>query len=462
MRTTSLFGVRRSLRLVLCLGAIALAACAHVAQERPPNIVFLVADDLGYGGLGVQGDREVRTPHIDAIAGRGIRLTNYYANHHVCAPSRAALLTGVYQHRMGFEYNPGGSGPNFGLPTDTPTVAERLKQQGYATALFGKWHLGQKPEHHPNARGFDNFYGFLGGTHPYALDGVTQYNATDADDARTPRVLRQRERADMPAHMTEALGDEAVRFIGEHKHEPFFVMLSFNAPHVPMQTTQAYHEKFSGVPDLKRRLHLAMMSVMDDQVGRVVDTLKREGLERNTLLVFISDNGGPQSQTTSSNYPLSGDKGSFWEGGIRVPALVQWPGKIEAGRVLAQSAISTDMTATALALAGALPAQGIDGVNLMPWLQGARAGQPVHEALYWRAGNQGAIRQGDWKLIKRGEQWSLFNLVSDIGERMDLATSQPQRVADMRAAWLAWSTQMKPPAWVPGRSADAALPPGKL
>lgn len=453
MHKTWSFKVWRLMRIGLCLTACSLAAYA-APVDRPPNIVFLVADDLGYGGLGVQGDSEVRTPHIDAMAARGVRLTNYYANHHVCAPSRAALLTGVYQHRMGFEFNPGGSGPNFGLPTDTPTIAERLKQQGYATALFGKWHLGQKPEQHPNSRGFDDFYGFLSGTHPYATDGVTQYNATDADDARTPRVLKQRQATEMPAHMTEALGDQAVRFIETHKQDPFFMLVAFNAPHVPMQTTRAYHDRFSEVPDLKRRLHLAMMSALDDQVGRVADTLKREGLERNTLLVFISDNGGPQSQTTSSNYPLSGNKGSFFEGGIRVPALVQWPGRIAAGQVLAQSAISTDMTATALALAGALPAQGIDGVNLLPWLQGTRTGEAIHDALYWREGTQGAMRQGEWKLVKAGDQWSLFNLSSDIGERTNLAAVQAPRVMDMRAAWSTWSAQMKPPAWAPGRVAN--------
>ncbi len=439
----------------LLIALVCLVGCAHHPVVRAPNIVFLVADDLGYGDLGVQGDKEVRTPNIDAIAARGARFTNYYANHHVCAPSRAALVTGVYQHRMGFEYNPGGAGPNFGLPLDAPTVAERLKQQGYATALFGKWHLGQKPEQHPNARGFDHFYGFLGGTHPYAIDGITQYSPTDAADARTARVLRQRVPVEMPAHMTEALGDEAVQFIAAHKTQPFFLMLSFNAPHVPMQTTQGYYERFSHVQDQKRRLHLAMLAALDDQVGRVVDTLKREGLERNTLLVFISDNGGPQRQTTSSNYPLRGDKGVFLEGGIRVPAIVEWPGKIAAGQVLTQPAISTDMTATALALAGALPVTVLDGVNLMPWLQGERAGQRVHDALYWRAGATGAMRQGDWKLLRQEEKWSLFNLAVDIDERNDLGATQPQRLSAMRTAWLAWSAQMKPPAWTPGWSAAA-------
>ena len=415
---------------------------------RKPNIVFLVADDLGYGDLGVQGDKEVRTPHIDALAASGVRFTQYYANHPVCAPSRAALLTGVYQQRMGFEFNPGGAGPNFGLPLDTPTIAERLKTQGYATALFGKWHQGYKPEHHPNARGFDVFYGFLGGTHPYTADGVTQYNATDAADARTNRLLRQSTPVELPAHLTEALGAEATRFIRAHKNDPFFVMLAFNAPHVPMQTTRAYYQRFAHIADEKRRIHLAMLEALDDQVGAVLQTLKTEDLERDTLVVFISDNGGPQHQTTSSNYPLSGEKGSFWEGGIRVPAAVRWPGTIAPGGVFDAMSSGLDMTGTALALAGALPAQGLDGVNLMPWLTG-KASSAVHDALYWRQGQRGAVRQGDWKLIKDADQWRLFDLRTDLGEQRDLAASQAKKLDQLRVLWNTWSAQMKPPAWAP-------------
>lgn len=441
------------LLVLLCLGGALKSQAAPAPGSGPtpgrkPNIVFLIADDMGYGDLGVQGDKEVRTPHIDALAASGLRLTQYYANHPVCAPSRAALLTGVYQQRMGFEFNPGGAGPNFGLPVDTPTIAERLKAQGYATALLGKWHQGYKPEHHPNARGFDEFYGFLGGTHPYTADGVTQYNATDAADARTNRLLRQSTPVELPSHLTEALGAEATRFIRAHKNDPFFVMLAFNAPHVPMQTTRAYYQRFAHIADEKRRIHLAMVEALDDQVGAVLQTLKSEGLERDTLVVFISDNGGPQHQTTSSNYPFSGEKGSFLEGGIRVPAAVRWPGTIAPGGVLDTMSSGFDMTATALTLAGAMPAQGLDGVNLMPWMTG-KTSTSIHDALYWRQGKRGAMRQGDWKLLKDAEQWRLFDLRADQAEQRDVAASQPQKLEQLRTLWNAWSAQMKPPAWAP-------------
>mgnify|MGYP000045820317 CR=1 FL=1 len=442
----------------LCAAASSQAAPAPGSGSTPgrkPNIIFLIADDMGYGDLGVQGDKEVRTPHIDALAASGVRFTQYYANHPVCAPSRAALLTGVYQQRMGFEFNPGGAGPNFGLPVDAPTIAERLKTQGYATALFGKWHQGYKPEYHPNARGFDEFYGFLGGTHPYTADGVTQYNATDAADARTNRLLRQSTPVELPGHLTEALGAEATRFIRAHKNTPFFVMLAFNAPHVPMQTTRGYYQRFAHIADEKRRIHLAMVEALDDQVGAVLQTLKTEDLERDTLVVFISDNGGPQHQTTSSNYPLSGEKGTFLEGGIRVPAALRWPGTIAPGGVLDSMSSGFDMTATALTLAGAMPAQGLDGVNLMPWVTG-KTKATIHEALYWRQGKRGAMRQGDWKLLKDADQWRLFDLHTDLAEQRDLAASQPQKLEQLRALWNSWSAQMKPPAWAPIEKTGAA------
>jgi arylsulfatase A-like enzyme len=455
------------LLLAFCLGCTASSFAASALSsgptpDRKPNIVFLIADDMGYGDLGVQGDKEVRSPHIDALAASGRRFTQYYANHPECAPSRAALLTGMYQQRMGFEFNPGGSGPNFGLPVDTPTMAERLKTRGYATALFGKWHQGYKPEHHPNARGFDEFYGFLGGTHPYTADGVTQYNATDAADARTNRLLRQNTPVDLPGHLTEALGAEASRFIRDHKSDPFFLMLAFNAPHVPMQTTRGYYQRFAHIADEKRRIHLAMVEALDDQVGAVLQTLKTEGLERDTLVVFISDNGGPVHQTTSSNYPLSGGKATFWEGGIRVPAVMYWPGTIAAGGTIDAMSSGFDMTVTALTLAGAMPAQGLDGVDLMPYLSGTSKA-PIHDALYWRQGKRGAMRQGDWKLIKDAEQWRLFDLRTDLAEQRDLAASEPQKLDQLRALWNAWSAQMKPPAWSPVEKPPlAAVAPQQL
>ena len=448
-----------ALSLLLCslnLNAQSAAAAksSAVSPDRKPNIIFLLADDMGYGDLGVQGDAEARTPNIDRIAAGGVRFTNFYANHPVCAPSRAAMITGNYQHRLGFEFNPAGAGPNYGLAAGVETLPDRLKKQGYQTAMFGKWHMGYRPEMHPTLRGFDTFYGFLGGTHPYTgADGVTSLSTTDGEDAVTFRLQRGTAPTDMPAHLTEQLGQEAMNFIKANKAQPFYVHLAFNAPHVPMQTTQAYFDQFKHIQDGDRRIHLAMNAAMDDQIGRILALLKSEGLEDNTLVIFASDNGGPTHQNKSSNGPLSGEKTLLLEGGIRVPAMMQWKGKLPKGGVIESPAMGFDITATVLALADALPAKPLDGVDLMPWLTGKKT-SAIHDALYWRAGEQGAVRQGDWKLLKNGDVWHLFNLAQDLGERHDQAQMQPQRMEAMRTLWSAWNQEMKPPAWKSVRQSD--------
>jgi len=411
------------------------------ASEKT-NIVILFADDLGYGDLGVQGDTPAVTPNIDKMAADGVRLTNYYSNHPVCSPSRAALMTGIYQHRMGFEFNSGtpqNTSPKFGIALDVPTLPERLKAVGYATGMFGKWHVGFRPETQPTARGFDAFYGFLSGASAYTPEGL--------GGQRRSSIMRGTEPAPMPAHTTEAFADEAVRFIRTNKDRPFFVYLPFNAVHAPMDTTGAYYDRFKSVEDKTRRTHLAMLAALDDAVGRVLATLKQEGLEENTLVFFASDNGGPTQQTTSSNGPLNGVKGLVLEGGIRVPAIVQWKGKLPAGKVVNTAAMGFDITATALSAAGVLPKTGLDGVDLYPYLAGEKTAD-AHKALFWRSGAQGAVRSGKWKLVKNGDKWHLFDLSTDIGERKDLATQDARKLEELKAAWTDWSAQMKAPLWV--------------
>lgn len=439
---------------VAAAGLLLTAFAAPSSASRPPaerpNIIILLADDLGYGDLGVQGGRDVATPNIDRLAAQGVRLTDYYAGHPVCAPSRASLMTGRYQHRFGFENNPGmaqRTDPDFGLPRDFPTLPERLKARGYATAMFGKWHLGWTDANTPTARGFDTFYGFL--------DGAMAYTADARSGAKT--MLRGTEPAPMPEHTTEAFADEAVRFIDAHKDQPFFIYQSFNAVHAPLQSTKPYIARFAGVQDPERRTYLAMLAALDDAVGRITAAVDRNGLGRRTLIVFVSDNGGPTWQTTSANGPLNGVKALTLEGGIRAPAIFRWTGALPAGRVRNSVAMEFDLTATALAVAGAPGGAELDGRDLRPFLTGAKTGD-VHDKLYWRAGPQGAMRQGSWKLVHVADADYLFDLRTDIGERHDLAKAQPARLAQMRTDWNAWSASMAPARWGPLNRTGAANP----
>ena len=440
-----------AIALTLTLAAPALAAPRP--SETRPNIIVILADDLGYGDLGVQGGRDVRTPNIDRLARDGVRLTDFYANAATCAPSRAALMTGRYQQRFGFENNPGAAqraDTTFGLPTDRLILPERLKTRGYATGMFGKWHLGFTPTNTPAARGFDTFYGFL--------DGAMAY--TPGGSSGSKSLMRGMSPAPMPAHTTEAFTDEAVSFIEANKDRPFFVYAAYNAVHAPLQTTPAYLARVAGAADPRRQSYLAMLAALDDGVGKIVDAVDRNGLAKNTLIVFTSDNGGPTWQTTASNGPLNGVKALALEGGIRVPAIVRWTGTAPAGRTLGTPAMGFDITTTALSASGAPPDADLDGVDLTPFLRGSRTGD-AHRALFWRSASQGAMRQGRWKLLKVEDAYYLFDLQRDIGERNELAARTPKRLAAMKAEWNAWSDHMAPARWGPlSRSGSAS--PGEL
>jgi len=438
------------------LKSISVAAAAPAlpaATAGKPNIVLIVADDLGYGELSCQGAKDISTPNIDSIARSGVRFTNGYVSCPVCSPTRAGLMTGRYQQRFGYEFNPGPeeqAEDEFGLPLTETTIANRLKSLGYATGMVGKWHLGYKPECHPMKRGFDEFFGFLGGAH--------QYLETSA--RRTARIMRGTEIIAEKEYLTDAFAREAVAFIDRRKAAPFFLYLPFNAVHAPLEAIEKYLDRFASVTDLRRRTFLAMQSAMDDAVGRVLSKLRQEKLEENTLIFFISDNGGPTLSTSSGNGPLRGYKGMVLEGGIRVPYMVQWKGRIPAGKISDQPVISLDIHPTAVAAAGgSIPASAkLDGVNLLPHLAGKAAGQP-HEALYWRFGTQAAVRKGNWKVdMLAGAAPQLFNLAEDIGEAKDLASAQPEKLRELKAAYDAWNSQLAEPKWRTrreGKKADA-------
>lgn len=417
------------------------------AQARKPNVVVFLSDDVGYGEYGFQGNTEIPTPHIDSIAKHGVRFTQGYVSGPYCSPTRAGLMTGRYQTRFGHEFNGGGGagGKGFGLPLTEKTMADRLKALGYATLCVGKWHLGGPPEFLPMKRGFDEFYGTVANT-PF-------FNPPNfVDSRRSPDVTPVK---DDTFYTTDAYAARAVDWIGKHKDRPFFLYLPFNAQHAPLQATKKYLDRFPKIADERRRTFAAMMSAMDDAVGQVLAKVREIGQEENTLVFFFSDNGGPTQQTTSKNGPLRGFKATTLEGGVRVPFCCQWKGTLPAGKVYDAPVIQLDILPTAVAAAGGQldPAWKLDGVDLVPYLTGKRSDAP-HAALYWRFGEQWAIRKGDWKLVASridGKEPKLFNLKDDVGEGKDLSTTHPEKFKELLGDWQAWNKEQKPPLWKPAK-----------
>jgi arylsulfatase A-like enzyme len=460
MRTAT---IRKSLSL-LVMTTVAWGVYRGAAFGAPPatkpNILILLADDMGYAEMGCQGCKDVPTPNIDSIARNGIRFSSGYVSCPICAPTRAGLMTGRYQQRFGFETNPGPEAiadPHFGLDGKEVTLAARLKQMGYATGMFGKWHIGYKPELQPTARGFDEFFGFLSGANNYI-------SASRPTGSRNP-ILRGTQPVTETEYLTDAFGREAVNFIEKHQHEPFFVYLPFNAVHSPLEATEKYLARFPSISDAKRHTFAGMLSALDDNVGRVLETLRRLNLEEKTLVFFLSDNGGPTSQTTSGNAPLHGFKAQVWEGGIRIPFMIQWKGHLPAGKVDDRPVIALDIHPTAVTAAGGAVSLDwkLDGVNLLPYLTGEKTGRP-HETLCWRIGEKHAIRHGDWKLVWERElpKPALFNLAQDISESNDLAEKMPDKVQELSEQYQAWNAQMEKPRWEWGGGApeDQRRTPG--
>jgi arylsulfatase A-like enzyme len=429
-----------------------------LAAARKPNLVLILADDMGYGDIGCYGSKDVPTPHLDALAQGGVRFTDGYVSCAVCSPSRAALLTGRYQQRFGHEFN---SGPmereaevGFGLPVGEKILPDLLRSAGYRSIAIGKWHLGVRPGFHPLERGFDEFFGFLTGGNAFVTPRTAgrRVVASDGDQGRLAEradpIRRGREPVAEDRYLTDAFADEAVRFIERNRARPFFVYLAPNAIHTPLHALEKYVDRVAGIADEKHRMLAAMTVALDDAVGLVAGKLRELGLERDTLFVFLSDNGCPVSTGAGTNAPLNGEKVTYFEGGIRVPWIMRWPGRIPAGKVYREPVVSRDLMPTFLAAAGVKTPAAVDGVDLLPFLRGGK-GRP-HEALFWRAGKARAVRKGKWKLVEFGEEFTgLYDLSLDVGETRDLSGERPEVLRELREAWAGWSRQMSPPAWPP-------------
>lgn len=413
---------------VLCFVALASSAAGK------PNIIIIVADDLGYADVlfNPQHPKEVSTPHLDALAKVGVICRQGYVSGHVCSPTRAGLMTGRYQQRFGL-YTGGEAGS--GLPMSEKLFPQFLKPAGYATAQFGKWHLGPTLEWSPAHRGFDEVFGFLGrGAHDY-------FKLDDPEDPiyHGTNVVKE------TGYLTDRLGEETAAFIARNKARPFFAYLAFNAVHAPLQAPADEVAKFN-TGSVSRNTLLAMGKRMDDAIGRIVATLKKEGVWGNTLIFFISDNGGPLAQT-ANNTPLHGGKHSDYEGGVRVPFLVSWPAQLKPGET--QAVVSSlDILPTALAAAG-LPAPAdkpFDGINLLPILRGEVPATARN--LFWCSGSDEgwwAVRSGDWKLVAQRAQVELFNLAQDASEKTDLAETMPDKLAELTRLHDAWLAGMAKP-----------------
>lgn len=422
--------------IAIALGLMSWPGVSAVAAEKP-NLLIFYADDLGWGETGCQGSKDIPTPNIDSIAKNGIRFTQGYVAATYCSPSRAGLMTGRYPTRFGHEFN--STHNAVGLAASETTMATRLKALGYATCAVGKWHLGHQDSNRPTNRGFDEFYGTLANT-PF-------YHPTNFVDSRKSNDIQPV--SDPQFYTTDAYADRAVDWLKAHQKSPWFLYLPFNAQHAPLQAPQKYLDRFANISDPQRKLFAAMMSAMDDAIGRLLGAVRESGQEDNTMVFFVGDNGGPTPSTTSSNGPLRGFKMTTWEGGPRVPFLAQWKGHLPAGKTYDYPVLNLDILPTALAAAGA-PADAawkLDGVNLLPYLTGEKTSRP-HETLYWRCGPQWAVRNGDLKLVvARGGSGSpeLYNLANDIGESKNLASAQPDDVKKLLAMYDAWSAEQAPP-----------------
>ena len=465
----AIFGIapgRLALALAALFGALAVAlasnACdfARTAQRTisrvPPNILVILVDDLGYNDVGYNGASQVSTPNIDRLAREGVIFSNGYVPYPSCGPSRAAIMTGRYPSRFGMELNLAYApfDEEYGLPLEETTMADYLKEAGYRTGIVGKWQLGAAPPFHPLNRGFDSFFGFLGGGHSYFRIDLTQ---SPLSEYLLP-LNEGRGATGFEGYLTDVLTDEAIEFVkSDDDGEPFFLYLAYNTPHSPLEAPENLIRRYSGIENEKRRRYLAMIHSLDDNIGRLMSALEDSGRRDDTLIFFLSDNGGvtvseiAPDQNWSDNAPFSGGKGFFSEGGVRVPFIASWKGGWASGETYSPMVVSMDVMATALGVVGieaasdgeALP---LDGVNLDPFLRGETDAAP-RDALFWRQwqfreGDRFAARVGDLKLIRdigQNTTARLYDLAADPAETLDLLAERPEDALRIAEMWNEWN-----------------------
>ena len=426
----------------------------NISTKKPPNLIVIMADDLGYIDVGFNGSKDIPTPNIDRIAINGVKFTNGYTPYPVCSPSRAGFITGRYGQRFGYErnaqYRP--NDPSMGLPIEEKTIAEILNSAGYTSGIIGKWHLGAHLSKHPLNRGFDFFFGHLGGGHRYFPEELTikdSYSIEDEPLSYHTWILRDHKPEKTNKYLTDEFSDEAIKFIEKNSKGPFFLYLAYNAPHGPLQATKKYLSRFDEIIDNKRKTYAAMVSAIDDGVGKILNILESLNISNNTIVFFLSDNGGPESKNGSNNGPLREGKSSIYEGGNRVPFTMQWPGEIDPC-IYNYPVSSLDILPTIAELANAPISydKPLDGVNIIPYLKGDLKTRPK-QTLYVRKFDQKyySVRDGDLKLItkKNSSVKELYDLSKDIGERDDISSDFPKVVARLDSLRKNWDSQLLDP-----------------
>jgi len=443
---TSMKYLAYALLIIFC------AACSSSEKKTiepvgKPNIILIVSDDQGIADAGFSGSRDIRTPNIDKIAEEGVIFSQGYVSHSYCSPSRAGILSGRYQQRFGHELNPPYEPENeiIGLPLNEVLISDRLKDAGYHTGAIGKWHLGYTHKHLPPQRSFDFWYGFSGGARSFWTTGKPQENQAQRALMRnnTPVPLNEVD------YLTDNFTDEALNFIKESKDRPFFLYLAYNAPHTPLHATEKYLERTRYIERAERSIYAAMITALDDGVGRIDDLLSELKIKDNTIIVFISDNGGVTAEFANNN-PYRGYKGMLFEGGIRVPFCMSWKNKIPAKTVYQEPVIALDLFPTFMAAAEMSETNKLDGKNLLPYVSGEMK-TPPHEALFWRTagGASYAIRKGNYKLSKRMyyDKLMLFDLENDASEIHDIAEQNPELVKELKNLYDHWEAEMVEPLW---------------
>ena len=426
------------------------------SSDYAPNIIVIISDDQGYADVGFHGSKEIFTPNIDRIASNGVVFSQGYVSYAVCSPSRAGLITGKYQNRFGYTRNillaPKDS--LMGLPLSEQTLPDVLNNVDYKTKAIGKWHLGAHESLVPERRGFDEFFGFIIGGHRYFPEDLTLNDLTEARsqmDGYITRIYDNGNRIDTKKYLTEELSDNAVQFIEDNSDDPFFLYLSYNAPHTPLQATERDLERNSHIEIEKRRTYAAMVSSMDDGIGLILDKLEEKKISENTIVIFFSDNGGVEWYNFSDNGILRGIKGDFFEGGIRVPFTMQWPKKIKPGIIYDKPIIALDVFATVASAASAEKyiMNDIDGVDLLPYINGEKSGMP-HEYLYWQNPDKDidVVRDDRYKYLRiKGDEY-IFDLKNDISEETNIIDTSKPIYDRLKSQFKEWEKDMIDPVFM--------------